>query len=860
MGSHRGEDAYASLLLTDTYLPGALVLAHSLRDAGTTKKLAILVTLDSVSAEVITQLRNVYDYVIPVSRIQNEHPANLDLMNRRDLHSAFTKLNLWKQTQFRKIVYMDADMVAYRAPDELFDLPHAFAAAPDIGWPDIFNTGLMVLTPNLGDYHAMMAMAQRGISFDGADQGLLNMYFRNGFHRLSFTYNVTPSAHYQYVPAYKHFQSSINVVHFIGTEKPWIQGRDRSTGSSPFDQMVGRWWAVYDRHYHKDAIQAASAQPQQQVPPIVQYFVKGEYQPQVHYRIPVGEPPSVGPGSFHGQQYQPPAAPSHAHLQYFQHGQHSFPQPEQHIHHDHHQHHLQHQQQPHDFHPPPPQPGSSAESSAHSVIPTIPSISSVPSQPVEGTDAEARQDQATDRNDWASHPPTQSQPQPDLAPSWDAQRHPPPPNSKPEAINFPTTQYKMSYDTTPFVPPEKYPDAPTGMWFKTPSEPPTNESTFDFGWEAYRPKPARTFAPPPAPPAPPVEPAPASAAEVEPVCSDSPDSQPGERREAEQTQGEDSSAARQGQNFPESAKQPALPETPPPQPSHPVGERPSPLTLTPPRSLANLKYTNAWDQIPAIQRWEERYQARMLQERRARARAAGKTLELDEEEDIGIVLRRRRPSLITDFPSADERPSLPVTPAPVLRTTRAWYGDYSFGGGGGGSRTGERLLPDAEGVPPQSEWNPTQRLEQLVQEKGADMLQRLDAALRKEAERGELPARPMPFGSEDARSPTYVAPYPPVGRSGMTEVVSPKPVKPCLSLRASPVEKMMKQVPEHIGKQEAGNGNGKGGRMPVEERLGSGIPPPSYQGPGTAFEKGEDIPTYETPALPTEEEMDVLET
>lgn len=199
----------------------------------------------------LTVIQAVYDYVIPTSRIRNAHPANLDLMGRRDLHSAFTKINLWRQTQFRKIVYVDADMVAYRAPDELFALPHAFSAAPDIGWPDIFNTGLMVLTPNMGDYYAMMAMAQRGISFDGADQGLLNMYFKNNFNRLSFTYNVTPSAHYQYVPAYKHFQSSINLVHFIGAEKPWVQGRDTSTGSSPFDQMVGRWWAVYDRHYRK---------------------------------------------------------------------------------------------------------------------------------------------------------------------------------------------------------------------------------------------------------------------------------------------------------------------------------------------------------------------------------------------------------------------------------------------------------------------------------------------------------------------------------------------------------------------------------------------------------------------------------
>jgi hypothetical protein len=33
------------------------VLAHSLRDAGTTKKLAILVTLDTVSVDVVTQLK-----------------------------------------------------------------------------------------------------------------------------------------------------------------------------------------------------------------------------------------------------------------------------------------------------------------------------------------------------------------------------------------------------------------------------------------------------------------------------------------------------------------------------------------------------------------------------------------------------------------------------------------------------------------------------------------------------------------------------------------------------------------------------------------------------------------------------------
>lgn len=33
------------------------MLAHSLRDAGTTKKLAVLVTLDGVTAEAVVQLK-----------------------------------------------------------------------------------------------------------------------------------------------------------------------------------------------------------------------------------------------------------------------------------------------------------------------------------------------------------------------------------------------------------------------------------------------------------------------------------------------------------------------------------------------------------------------------------------------------------------------------------------------------------------------------------------------------------------------------------------------------------------------------------------------------------------------------------
>lgn len=252
-----------SSAIADVGLLGAMVLAHSLRDNGSNAKLVVLYTPGNLLPDTVNELRvflllvslrpklttqTIYDDLIPVSSTTNGTPANLWLMDRPDLISTFTKIELWRQTQYRRIVYIDCDIVALRAPDELLSLDVDFAAAPDVGWPDCFNSGVMVLRPNLQDYYALKALADRGISFDGADQGLLNEHFRD-WHRLSFTYNCTPSANYQYIPAYKYFQSTISLIHFIGAQKPWGMARQVDPVDSPYNQLLGRWWAVYDKHY-----------------------------------------------------------------------------------------------------------------------------------------------------------------------------------------------------------------------------------------------------------------------------------------------------------------------------------------------------------------------------------------------------------------------------------------------------------------------------------------------------------------------------------------------------------------------------------------------------------------------------------
>ena len=76
----------------------------------------------------------------------------------------------------------------------------------------------------------------------------------------------------------------------------------------------------------------------------------------------------------------------------------------------------------------------------------------------------------------------------------------------------------------------------------------------------------------------------------------------------------------------------------------------------------------------------------------------------------------------------------------------------------------------------------------------------------------QIPLRTLPFGSEQIISPTYTAPQPPT----------------------------------------SGNAAEPAPTQSIEE--------PSYTGPSAAWEKEEAVPTQETPAPPSEEEKDVLET
>ena len=274
---------------------------------------------------------------------------------------------------------------------------------------------------------------------------------------------------------------------------------------------------------------------------------------------------------------------------------------------------------------------------------------------------------------------------------------PPPVNSRPEASNFPSQIYDMSNDPKLFKAPKKYPEAPKNMYYQVPSKPPTVERPKPiFPWEEHQLKPIRVFA----------EDALSPPLEATPSIT------------TEDTQDDD----------------PMTPTTPNIQ--------------VMPEPFASYSRSNAWDEVPEI----ERYISNLPQNRRGKVQVLVSTATANESVfssgGTDQSQQQRRPSMrLTDFPTEIERPSLPVTPAPVRRPS-FW----------GQERDASGELPGAEGVPEQADWDPAAKLAELQRRQSEVLAQGPTSPSRHIPDR-QLPgpaATVVPIAEESAPSPAPV--------------------------------------------------------------------------------------------------------
>ena len=220
----------------------------------------------------------------------------------------------------------------------------------------------------------------------------------------------------------------------------------------------------------------------------------------------------------------------------------------------------------------------------------------------------------------------------------------------------------MSSDKSSFKAPEKYPDPPKNMWYEVPKTPTYQKPAPIFPWEKDPPKPTRVF----------------------------PEDAYDRRLSTESATAEETGVTKttdvevEVEAEVEAEEEAEMDEWE----DEPTTQTTATVTAVPvdPWQAFNLR-VNAWDEIPEI----ERYINALRKNRKG-------NIQLLQGYGSGVTqtpgLEGRRPSIkLTDFPSEIERPSLPVTPAPVRRPS-FW----------GTERDEDGELPAAEGVPTQEEW------------------------------------------------------------------------------------------------------------------------------------------------------------
>ena len=232
--------AYVSVLSTEGFVPGALVLWESLKRTEPAYAFYLLVT-QGVSANCERELRSLGMNVLRDDSEVLTPPKPIGEGHR--WQHTFDKIKIFNLVEFEKIVYLDADMYVCRNIDALFDRPH-FSAVENRGsqdWLDgrkYFNSGLMVIEPSADEFHAIKALIAPTISrcLDAGiacgDQNVLNVYVENWPDRadlhLDDGYNVFWGSIDQYLSDFDFTLGTetgrrrISVIHFTGKSKPWI--------------------------------------------------------------------------------------------------------------------------------------------------------------------------------------------------------------------------------------------------------------------------------------------------------------------------------------------------------------------------------------------------------------------------------------------------------------------------------------------------------------------------------------------------------------------------------------------------------------------------------------------------------------
>jgi alpha-N-acetylglucosamine transferase len=251
----RSDRAFVTLVTNADYVLGARALLRSIALTGTAADMVVLHTA-AVAARDLDGLRDLGARLVRTELLPTSAAFNT-AHSRRNQHAAapftkgekpnfhtpldnFVKLRLWQLTEYRAVVFIDADALVLRNVDRLFDYPE-FCAAPNVyeGIADFhrLNSGVFTARPDSDTFADMLTRIDRpGTFWRRTDQTFLEHYFPD-WHGLPVTFNMLQYVWFNMPELWD--WGSIRILHYQ-YEKPWQTPHPKAQELAP---LIALWQA-----------------------------------------------------------------------------------------------------------------------------------------------------------------------------------------------------------------------------------------------------------------------------------------------------------------------------------------------------------------------------------------------------------------------------------------------------------------------------------------------------------------------------------------------------------------------------------------------------------------------------------------
>ena len=249
--------AYLMIISNEDFMDGAMVLGTSLRDHSKLLQsgdahLVIMVAKGRLGEDSKLRLGLIgFNRIVEVNSLAPRAPGAY-------WKDTYDKLYMFNLTAYKKVVFMDADMLTVRSPDDLFTTNYGTpefvgAIGSHGGTNTYFQTGMMVIQPTTKLFDKIMREFESGVpplgkhynqGMNGRDGVLLRNVFKSDFKSIDNKYSRNLN------PRFK-IPTSVRSLHFRGKHKPWfnklLPNADPQLGKKEFGYGYIEWWKIYDR-------------------------------------------------------------------------------------------------------------------------------------------------------------------------------------------------------------------------------------------------------------------------------------------------------------------------------------------------------------------------------------------------------------------------------------------------------------------------------------------------------------------------------------------------------------------------------------------------------------------------------------